>query len=218
MSSSLPSPMTRQSPRELIIQVAERLWGDRGIDAVSLRQISAAAGFATPVSVQYHFGDRDGLIHAIFEYRLLNMEDRREKLLHAAQKYGKNLDIKTLLHILLEPFLHQKDDRGIHSFAAFMRQAQYLPRAYDIRSNIELPVTKQILEIVFNSSPDVPPNLMRYRMHFLQISLFEQIVQDPYRESTSGLLSHQHYFNDLVSSVTSALTRPPDADGVELHG
>ena len=53
--------------REKLVQVALELYGERSIDAVSLRQISAAAGQKNPNALQYHFRDRDGLLQAIID-------------------------------------------------------------------------------------------------------------------------------------------------------
>lgn len=58
----------RRSPsatRERLISTAERLFADRGIDAVSLREISLASGARNPVAIQYHFDDRAGIVAAI---------------------------------------------------------------------------------------------------------------------------------------------------------
>lgn len=46
------------------MDAAERLFAERGIDAVSLRTINAEAGYSV-AALHYHFGDRDGLIRAL---------------------------------------------------------------------------------------------------------------------------------------------------------
>jgi len=46
------------------------LFGERGSDGVSLRQISSAAGTANNYAVQYHFGDLLRLIRAITKKRM----------------------------------------------------------------------------------------------------------------------------------------------------
>ena len=53
--------------RDLLLDAAVRLYGSRGIDAVSLREIGAAAGQKNPNALQYHFRDRDGLLQAIVD-------------------------------------------------------------------------------------------------------------------------------------------------------
>src|SRR5687768_8084123 len=58
-----------RATRELLVRTAEQLFAERGIDAVSLREIGQVAGQGNNAAIQYHFGDREALVLAIFEYR-----------------------------------------------------------------------------------------------------------------------------------------------------
>ena len=59
-------PERRAGTRERLLATAEELFATRGIDAVSVRDITEAAG-ANIAAVNYHFGSRRGLIDAIVE-------------------------------------------------------------------------------------------------------------------------------------------------------
>jgi AcrR family transcriptional regulator len=48
------------------MDAAERLFAERGIDAVSLRTINAEAGYSV-AALHYHFGTRDGLVRALLQ-------------------------------------------------------------------------------------------------------------------------------------------------------
>ena len=50
-----------------------------GLLGVSLRQIGAAAGNGNNSAVQYHFGTKDRLVQAVFEYRLPRLRERRDR-------------------------------------------------------------------------------------------------------------------------------------------
>ena len=63
--------------RELLIETAERLFAERGIHGVSLREIGLAAGQRNNGVTQYHFGDKAGLVVAIFERRAAEVNARR---------------------------------------------------------------------------------------------------------------------------------------------
>lgn len=65
--------------REAIMDAAERLFAERGIDAVSLRTINAAAGYSV-AALHYHFGTRDGLIRALLARAQPPMLDCRDRL------------------------------------------------------------------------------------------------------------------------------------------
>jgi AcrR family transcriptional regulator len=53
--------------REHLLDVAEQLFGRIGVSNVSMRQIRLAAHQGNAAAVQYHFGDRDGIVNAISE-------------------------------------------------------------------------------------------------------------------------------------------------------
>ena len=67
--SAGPGRMTRSArrdaTRELILTTAERLFAEYGIEVVSNRQISEAAGQGNNAAVNYHFGTKADLVRAI---------------------------------------------------------------------------------------------------------------------------------------------------------
>src|SRR5579871_1646693 len=66
-----------ETTRLLILTAAERLFAERGISAVPLRDIGIAAGQRSHAAVQYHFGDRDEVVKAIMEFRGAQSEASR---------------------------------------------------------------------------------------------------------------------------------------------
>src|SRR5215471_15954094 len=77
---------TGRKTRERLIRTAERLFAQRGIDAVSLRQIVAAAGMRMSTAVAYHFGDKAGLIRSIIADRTSSEDDARRALLDELER------------------------------------------------------------------------------------------------------------------------------------
>ncbi|MFT4997831.1 MAG: AcrR family transcriptional regulator [Flavobacteriales bacterium] len=57
------------STRERLLDVAERLFADKGVDNVSIRSINAAAQLS-PGILHYHFGNKDTLLEAIVARRM----------------------------------------------------------------------------------------------------------------------------------------------------
>lgn len=64
MTTAPPPPASPLPPRERLLHEAMRLFGDKGFDAVTTREICAAAG-VNPGAIHYHFGDKDGLYAAL---------------------------------------------------------------------------------------------------------------------------------------------------------
>lgn len=64
-----------------LLATAERLFAERGVDAVSLREIAREAGARNVMAVQYHFTDRAGVLAAIADKHLPVVDARRDALL-----------------------------------------------------------------------------------------------------------------------------------------
>src|SRR3954447_16573999 len=66
-----------EAARSALVEAAERLFAQQGIEGVSLRDVSAAAGQRNHNAAQYHFGDRLGLVAAVYENRMRVVNERR---------------------------------------------------------------------------------------------------------------------------------------------
>lgn len=68
--------------RERLMREGERLVAERGMEGVSVRDITSAAG-ANSASIHYHFRSKEGLVHAILEDRAHQL--RAHRLDHLAR-------------------------------------------------------------------------------------------------------------------------------------
>jgi AcrR family transcriptional regulator len=72
--------MPAEDTRDRILDTAERLFATQGIDATSLRHITAEAG-VNLAAVHYHFGSKEALVRAVFGRRLGPLNQERLRLL-----------------------------------------------------------------------------------------------------------------------------------------
>jgi len=107
-----------RNTRRRLIEVAERLFAERGIDAVSISELLQAAGQRNKNAVQYHFGDREGLVLAIAEHRSAALNRRRSELLARAETRDRN-DVRALCATLVLPLAELLDDEQNH-FLGFL--------------------------------------------------------------------------------------------------
>lgn len=91
------------STRVLLIDVAERLFAERGLDSVSLRTVGAEAGQRNKSAAQYHFGSRQGLLDAIIAVRSAPVDARRAELLAHLQVAATTPDLRELVTLLVLP-------------------------------------------------------------------------------------------------------------------
>ena len=208
MSPAAPPPKRHKS-RDMIVDVAERLWGARGLDAVSLREISAAAGLANPASVQYHFGGRDELVSAIYARRLPAMDARRRQLLDDARGGGSVPDLRILLDCLFRPLLEQRDEHGRHSYASFLRQVlQFAPAAALRGEAMPLtPATAELLTLIEKAMPDVPGPLVQHRLVAANLLMLDVLIRHDSEPSTD-LSAEQLYADTLDMLVAGVGARP----------
>lgn len=111
-----------QETRRAICLAAESLIGQRGPEAVTLREIAVAANQRNRSAVPYHFGDKANLINEVIRMRNLEIDGERQALLDAAIAKGTADDVLTLVRCLYQPILSVVDDNGLHPYSRFQLQ------------------------------------------------------------------------------------------------
>lgn len=87
-----------------MIVAAERRFALHGLEGVSLRQIALDSGQRNESAAHYHFGSREGLIRAILDHRISELNRRREKLLDAAKRdQGGAISAHSIASIVILP-------------------------------------------------------------------------------------------------------------------
>ena len=81
-TNSASARLTRgDAARARLLDVAERLFAERGIDAVSLNSIAREANQLNASVMQYHFTSKTGVIEAILTRRMESINARRSQLI-----------------------------------------------------------------------------------------------------------------------------------------
>lgn len=82
--------------RQALMDTAERLFAERGFEAVSVRELAAEAGVNLAM-VSYYFGSKEGLFEAIIEHKIPRTRQSLEHLLHSQlspwEKLSQTIDI-----------------------------------------------------------------------------------------------------------------------------
>jgi len=72
--------MPSATTKERILDAAERLFAEKGVDATSLRQVTGAAG-VNVAAIHYHFGSKEELLRAVIARRFDPVNQERLKQL-----------------------------------------------------------------------------------------------------------------------------------------
>jgi AcrR family transcriptional regulator len=110
-----------------LIETAERLFAERGVHGVSLREIGAEAGQRNTGAVRYHFGTKEQLLDAVFEHRMLSINSHRLALLEELDHGGRGYDLRGLAEAFLYPLAEMLGEPGRPSwYLRFCMHAAYV--------------------------------------------------------------------------------------------
>ncbi|CAM3285712.1 helix-turn-helix domain-containing protein [Nocardioides dubius] len=90
-------------PKDALVDAAERLFAEHGLDGVSMRDIAKAAGQRNNSAVAYHFGGRDGLVREVFRRRMLVINQRRREMVDALDGAADRDPLRALLEAMILP-------------------------------------------------------------------------------------------------------------------
>jgi len=90
--------------RTRLLDTAERMLDEEGIDGPSARAIAAASGHGNTAAVLYHFGNREGLVEAVLTRRSAEVEARREAAVDELLAAG-DADARGALRALVGPLV-----------------------------------------------------------------------------------------------------------------
>jgi AcrR family transcriptional regulator len=218
MASSSKKRSDASAPAKLI-ETAIRLYGQHGIDGVSLRQISKAAGSGNNYAIQYHFGSASGLIHAILEKNIPPLEAMRERMLAEAEQQGRLADMRTIVDILYRPLADYVDERGERSYARFILALDNAPHGVRHIGGLShlMPMSGRALDLLYATIPQIPPALVRERLRLITIMFLSSIFnRNPPFEGDN---MDETLVDNVLGMATSALVAPvPPKIGDMLKG
>src|SRR3954452_12698921 len=106
--------------QESLLDAAESLFSEHGIQAASLRAITQQAG-ANLAAVHYHFGAKEGLVRAGFSRRLKPLPEERMRLLDACDLTADDAVEQALRAFLLPPMrMIREASKGPSGFGRLM--------------------------------------------------------------------------------------------------
>ncbi len=207
-SSSLPT-------KTRILLAAESLFAERGVEAVSFREIAAAAGQQNTNAVQYHFKTKERLVQAIFVFRVGEMSERRARMIAEAERLGLLDDLRTLLAIVYLPQCALVDEQGRHSYAGFIAQyiSRYMPAGIMHAVDTEIPETntiRRLLLLLRQRLRHLPDPVYNHRVGMpTQIVAFTLVRRDNERRTDDGKhLPLGRLIDDAIDAALALLNAP----------
>jgi AcrR family transcriptional regulator len=207
MSHSAQRYRSDASLPDKLIDAAEMLYAKNGIGGASFRQITVEAGTANNYAVQYHFGDLAGLIRAILEKRMPEIERRRAALLAKAKEADRLGDLRALNEVLYRPLMEYTNVRGERWFARFVLALFASPVGLSLAKGTEglAPVSAHILDLQCAANPSVPAMLLRERHRMIVTMILMTVLNrhKPFDNRFDAALT-----DNALDMATAALGAP----------
>lgn len=170
MPSRSKSPVRPADTKTRLLDAAEAQYIDSGYEAMSLRHITSRAN-ANLAAVNYHFGGKDALIHAMLTRRLDGLSHNRLALLERFQSmHGAQLTCEHILGAMFIPALQQSrcPEKSGPALLRLLGRAYTDPSPF-IRTFLRTMYT-DVAERFFRAFQTVLPHLSReelgWRLHF----------------------------------------------------
>jgi AcrR family transcriptional regulator len=198
-----------EAARGALIEQAERLFAERGIEAVSLRDVSGAAGQRNHSAAQYHFGDRQGLVAAVFRNRMTEVNRRRHERLDALVAEGRERDLAALVEAAVVPLVEVVGETE-GWYARFLARTRWDTLALAVLEDLpELTSFRTAFLRIVALLDDLPGELRRSRADQMVTLLVGSVAGWEWaRHRGDERLAQDALIDDLVATTVGLLRAP----------
>lgn len=209
------SDLSGYSTKHLLLETAEKLFAEQGLESVSLRAITDAAGQRNTSALQYHFGSRESLIEAIFAYRMPPINARRMQMLDDLRSRALYLDLRSVVEARVIPLAEQLADHTSRGhWVRFLAQANLSPNV-----NVEAIIGGRYDHGLVKSGrmvrdilPNIPRHLLNARIRLSSTQMVYALAEFQKAESMTSIDSRQKllgaFVNNLVDVIAGGLSAP----------
>lgn len=204
-NDELDGALPREQTRDRLLTAAERLFARHGVAGASLREINRLAGAKSPVAVQYHFGDRDGLVRAVLAKHWPAVDARRHALLDEHES-DPSKGVRSLASCLVRPLAAKlADDDGGREYLRIY--AELINRPRDEEPEAPTPTADSVQRWRALVAPHLEDDATRLHrrftvMRFAASELGRRAVDAPHKDDRL-FVSH---LIDLVEALLVAAT------------
>jgi AcrR family transcriptional regulator len=194
--------------RELLLVTAERLFAQRGIDAVSLREIGEVAGQKNTAVSHYYFGDKEGLVQAIFEFRAAEVRDRRQELVD--ELLGQP-SVRGAVEVFILPMAEQLSRPGSHYIGFIARLDTDHHRSRILASPSSIATLNAAFDVIASLCGHVDRALLRSRWALVARMAIHALAdrQVAPLDAEAQRVPYRRWLEDLVNVSVAIMEAPP---------
>lgn len=168
--------MPRHSNREHLLDCAEELYATRGVGAVSLRTIQAAAGLSVG-SLRYHFKTEADLVSAVIERRIAPLMARHGVLLESVAS-NPTPSTREVLGAMVGPLvelLHAEPEQG-RRYVTLLHRLQAARYATPLVLDRWPDVAERAASLINKALPHLPRDVIEFRFHLAWATILASLA------------------------------------------
>lgn len=199
--------------RDRIKTVARALFAERGVEAVTVREIVAAAGAKNGGSLNYYFGSKEGLITELLADLFGAASEGWLEHLSALEKSGGAKSVREVVHAIVYGGLSHRGGDTAPTATRFLASVLFTRRRMvrDLMDRHHFTVFTRLLRYIQELRPDIPPPIMRQRLLFLAWYLIS--VESAYEASIaerkrSAIWTETDPFMNIVETAAALIEAP----------
>ena len=155
--------------RKAILRSAERLFATRGIEATTMREITADAG-TNLAAVNYHFGSKQELAYALFDRLAAEVCAGRHAELDQIERDagGKPVAVEAIVRALIRPYVEGEEGRRL-LMVRLIQQHRLEPTAMTRRVSASHfdPLAARMTKMLRSALPQLPARDVFWRYHLM---------------------------------------------------
>ena len=206
---------------ELLKAAAVRLFAEHGVDAVSVRDITQAAGQRNHAAIGYHFGSKEELVRAVIVHGARLIDDLRNRMIDEMEAQGGPFSVDEVIECMLRSSLPAAApwNECYNRLVVLLQLSNraLFTEALEDRWNSGY---QRSLGHIRRLMPDMAPMILNQRLVFLEASIGGILAS---RESAIADRSRAHptWTDDLTirhaaSSLAAMMTAPaPPTDPMD---
>lgn len=181
---------------------------------MELRAIQEAAGTKNQTAVRYYFGDRGGLVAAIIERHLIDVEGRRKPIVERLESVRDAGDLHRLLDALIAPMTAAFETAVGRAELRLAAQLNHPDLAYTLRpfSIVDAPSGTRLAELLRRATPSLPEPIQRERFAILRDQVIELVGQRArlidHRKPAEPDRTDEIWQSNLIDMLAAGLTTP----------
>lgn len=198
--------------RLALLRAAETLFLERGVEAVSLREIAQEAAQKNPSAASYHFVDKRGLVDALLSRHATSIQAGWLATLAHLDAQGHAPTLEELAGLLVRPIVAKLDDpdggRAYLAVSAELTTSRAFPLLDTMAARGEgaLELARRMMALIGGSDPA----LLSLRMMRLASVIYVSIHDYAALASRGLVVAREAFVEDLVATII-ALVRAASA-------